>query len=188
MGTAAELNRFLASVEKRAYAMALTAVRNPEDALDIVQDVMFALARKYATKDSADWRPLFYRMLNNRIMDFHRAASSKRRWFGFKLGADGAADPVTELSAPHSGNPERRAALDTAVERVADHVGRLPRRQREAFMMRAWEGMDVKTAARAMRCSEGSVKTHYSRAVHALRGALEDLEELTTVHGDHNES
>ncbi len=180
MSQAADLNRFLASVEKRAYAMAVTSVKNPEDALDIVQDVMLTLARKYANKPQDQWPPLFYRILKNRITDWHRSQTVRNRWFGW-IGPsnddDSQEDPIEQVGGSVVEEPDHKMAMDHARERLSEALALLPARQREAFMFRAWEGLNVKSTAAAMGCSEGSVKTHYSRAVHALRVELESLQE-----------
>ncbi len=176
MGTQAELNEFLASVEKRAYSMAMMAVKNQDDALDIVQDVMMILAKKYAGKPAGEWRPLFYRILRNRITDFHRGTSVRRRLFGWLSPNSEQPDenPLEQVPGLEHLNPDRQVEMDGARDKIANAVSQLPERQQQAFMLRAWEGFDVKATARAMGCGEGSVKTHYSRAVHALRSALED--------------
>ena len=176
MGTPAQLNQFLAEVEKRAYAMTMVAVKNPDDALDIVQDVMLTLARKYAAKPREEWPPLFYRILRNRITDFHRANTTRGRIFGWFGGERQVAedDPIASAPGPVQDTPEHRFEMDGAGAAISAALARLPQRQQQAFMLRAWEGMDVKSTARAMGCGEGSVKTHYSRAVHALRDALEE--------------
>lgn len=159
--------------------MALVSVKNPEDALDIVQDVMLTLARKYADKSPEDWRPLFYRILRNRIIDFHRANTSQKRWFGWlprSDDGDDAADPIEQVAGAEHATPEYRHTMSDARAQLNHAIGELPERQREAFMLRAWEGLDVRETASAMGCSQGSVKTHYSRAVHTLRDQLEDLQ------------
>ena len=175
MGTAAELNHFLADVEKRAFAMARMSVGNADDALDIVQDVMMTLARRYSDKPAGEWRPLFYRMLRNRITDFHRKQSLRGRLFGWFQASEDGADDLE--NAPGSGveTPDRKLASLQLGERIELALTALPDRQREAFVLRAWEGLDVRATAAAMGCSEGSVKTHYSRAVHQLREVLEDM-------------
>ncbi len=175
MGSAAELNQFLASVEKRAYAMAVTSVKEREDALDIVQDVMMTLARKYARKPSDQWPPLFFRILNNRITDYHRSRNLRRRFFGWLDTTDNAGeDPFDQVPGPQTNDPDRRNAIDGATDELQRALAQLPLRQQQAFMLRAWEGLDVKATAQAMGCSDGSVKTHYSRAVHTLRTRLEE--------------
>lgn len=170
------LNQFLASVEKRAYSMALVAVNNSADALDIVQESMLTLARKYADKPPAEWTPLFYRILKNRITDHHRAATVRRKLFGwFSRDDDTDADAGIALApAPEADEPARRYELNGTVDELHDALHALPPRQQQAFMLRCWEGLDVRSTARVMGCSGGSVKTHYSRAIHALRAQLED--------------
>ena len=175
MNNATELNRFLARVEKRAYAMTLMSVKNPDDALDIVQDVMLRLAHKYAKKPAKQWPPLFYRMLQNRTTDFHRASTLRGRLFGWLSPTDDASDPLESVSGSEQDTPHQRHVVSGIGEKIQAALTHLPPRQRQAFALRAWEGMDVATTARAMGCSQGSVKTHYSRAVHSLRGHLEEL-------------
>lgn len=177
MGSADELNQFLANVEKRAYSMALVAVKNQEDALDIVQDVMLTLVRKYSNKPADEWRPLFYRILRNRITDFYRSTGVRNRvfkWFNRTDEGEEAASPIEQFAAPAIDQPEHQHLMDGVRVKLQDAVGALPKRQQQAFMLRAWDGMDVKSTALAMGCSQGSVKTHFSRAVHALRLRLEE--------------
>ena len=179
MGSSTELNQFLAEVEKRAYAMALVSVKNPEDALDIVQDVMIALARKYADKPADQWRPLFFRMLKNRITDFHRGSSVRQRLFGWlpkSSDDEDQVDPIEATPGPSQQQPENAQDSQALRQRISAAVGLLPQRQQQAFMLRAWEGMDVAETAKIMGCSSGSVKTHFSRAIHALRETLGDLQ------------
>ena len=170
--TQAALNRFLAEVEKRAFAMAMVTIRNQDDALDVVQDAMLTLARKYAHKPEAEWRPLFFRILKNRITDHHRGQGVRRKIFTWFSSAD-EDDPIDQASGPVSATPEHALEQFRHRSDVATALAQLPPRQREAFMLRAWEGMDVKETAAAMGVTSGSVKTHYSRAVHALRLILE---------------
>lgn len=170
MGTAAELNRFLAEVEKRAYAMTVLAVKNPDDAMDIVQDAMFTLARKYARKAPAEWPPLFFRILRNRTTDHHRRAQVRERVL--KFFGRGEDDPVEHAPAPPQASPDVGSVHADFVQGLQSALAELPPRQREAFVLRAWQGLDVQETARAMSVSSGSVKTHYSRAVGALRDKL----------------
>lgn len=158
--------------------MTMVAVKNPDDALDIVQDVMLTLARKYANKPADQWAPLFYRILRNRITDFHRATGTRRKLFGWFTSGDRAdedEDPISSAPAPVQDTPEHQMQMDGARSAITDALAALPERQQQAFMLRAWEGLDVKNTARAMGCGEGSVKTHYSRAVHALRDQLSEF-------------
>ena len=170
-----QLNQFFAEVERRALRFAEIAVRDRDEALDIVQDAMIKLARNYAEQPSEEWTPLFYRILQNRIRDWHRRQVVRNRvmvWFGKGASADNDYDPVAQAADPVGRTPDEMLETGEAMERLEDAVGRLPARQREAFMLRTFEGLDVAGTAMAMGCSEGSVKTHYSRAVHSLRDAL----------------
>jgi RNA polymerase sigma-70 factor (ECF subfamily) len=168
-----ELARFLVDVERRAYRIARIAVRNDDDALDIVQDAMLQLARRYGQHPSAQWRPLFYRILQNRIRDFHRRSHVRAKIFGWFARA-----PEQEQEDPAESMPDTAAlpleqlTTDESMRSLERELNRLPRRQQEAFMLRNFEGLDVAATAIAMGCSEGSVKTHYSRAVHTLREVL----------------
>ncbi len=171
------MDRFLADVEKRAYRIALISVRNPDDALDIVQDAMIKLVRKYAGRPDAEWTPLFYRILNNRILDHHRRHTVRKKvmtWLS--RGSDGEeySDPVETAPGSSTTEPHRRVAIDDAMAALEQAVRDLSARQQQAFLLRALEGLDVASTATAMGCSQGSVKTHYSRAVHNLRERLGD--------------
>jgi RNA polymerase sigma-70 factor (ECF subfamily) len=182
MSQSAELNSFLIEVEQKAYRMAMYAVKDSSEALDIVQDAMLMLAEKYAHKTRAEWRPLFYRILHNRITDTHRRNTRRWRLFARPVETSDAADaderqadPMASLEGPPSANPEMRSQLDATTQRLSELVDALPARQQQAFLLRAWEGLSVAATATAMRCSQGSVKTHYSRAVHSLRDALAEI-------------
>ncbi len=157
--------------------MAQLAVKDVDEALDIVQDAMLTLVRRYAHKPDEQWRPLFYRILKNRITDSHRRSTvQRRRAPPIRIGAadeEGSVDPLDRLAGRDSANPDRRLQLDGAADELVDAVGRLPERQQQAFLLRAMEGLNVAETAKAMQCSQGSVKTHYSRALSTLRSALE---------------
>jgi RNA polymerase sigma-70 factor (ECF subfamily) len=171
-----ELEKFLAEIERRAFRMAQVALRDADDALDVVQDAMLKLTKNYASKPSSEWRPLFYRILENGIRDLQRRRSVRKRIMTWLPGTK--EDPDNEAQNPldsvaDSATPIPEALMqDQALERLEESLRTLPTRQREAFMLRNFEGMDVAETASAMGCSEGSVKTHYSRAVHALREQL----------------
>jgi RNA polymerase sigma-70 factor (ECF subfamily) len=174
-----DLERFLAGVEQRAFRMARYAVRDTDDALDIVQDAMIRLAKGYANRPVTEWSALFYRILQNRIRDHQRRKTVRNRvmsWMGHgpaASGADELPDPVETAPDPAlDADPAHRLMLADAGEALERAIAALPRRQQEAFLLRAWEGLDVAETAKAMGCSQGSVKTHYSRAVHALRTQL----------------
>jgi len=172
----ADMNAFLAGVEKRAFNTARFAVKDTEDALDIVQDTMLTLVRRYGDKPQNEWRPLFYRILQSRIADHHRKGALRRRWFGWLTGegAEDGEDALEQAPDPGVVDPSARAALDGTVSALDRAVRNLPVRQQQAFVLRTVEGMSVADTAAAMGCSEGSVKTHHSRALCALREQLED--------------
>ena len=174
-----ELEKFLSQIERRALRMAQIALRDPDDAMDVVQDAMLKLARSYATRPGAEWRPLFYRILENGIRDLQRRRTVRKRimtWLpGPKEDPDHeAGDPLDNVA---DGGPDIPELLmqGQAMQQLETSLRGLPTRQRQAFMLRNFEGLDVSGTATAMGCSEGSVKTHYSRAVHALRERLDEV-------------
>lgn len=171
-----QLNQFLAGVERRALRIAEIAIRDRDEALDLVQDAMIKLVNSYAGRAEAEWMPLFYRILQNGIRDWHRRAKVRNRvmsWFG-RGSADDDYDPVAEAPDPAGRTPDEQLQSNEAMQQLERALRDLPGRQREAFMLRTFEGLDVAATALAMGCSDGSVKTHYSRAVHALRENLGD--------------
>jgi len=174
------IDQFLAKVERRAFTMANMGVKHQEDALDIVQDAMMAFAINYGDKPEREWKPLFYRVLNNKIMDFHRRQNVRnrwRRWLDWQSGEDKAlpiedSHPAYADSNALSG--EQYVASEQRIEQLTSGLEALAPRQRQAFLLRCWEGLSTREAATAMSCSEGSVKTHYSRALVTLRQALKE--------------
>lgn len=176
-----ELDAFLRSVERRAFKRTAYMVRDDEAALDIVQDSMIRLAQHYAHRPAAEWPMLFQRILSNATMDWFRRLRVRKGVMvnlsdfegddpddGFNLlealsGGDGA---IGHLSAA---DEVQSAQIVQAIE---EEIQKLPARQREAFLLRYWEDFDTAETASVMGCSEGSVKTHCSRAVHALAKAL----------------
>ncbi|MGZ3182898.1 MAG: RNA polymerase sigma factor [Telluria sp.] len=182
MATDKELSDFLESVERRAFKQAVYAVRKDESALDIVQDAMIKLAEKYGDKPASDLPMLFQRILQTTILDYFRREKVRTTWVSLFSGlsrAEGADEDfdILETYESEEGNTSQESSADS-VERmqilqvIDDEVQKLPARQREAFLMRYWQDMDVAETAEAMGCSEGSVKTHCSRATHALAEAL----------------
>lgn len=171
------LDRFLAEVEKRAFQIARISLRSSEDACDVVQDAMLQLARRYGARPSSEWRPLFYRILQNRIRDCQRRRAVRSKVFAWlPASAESHADPIEHAAVPdESAEPSDQLKLGQAMQVLSQALRELPRRQQQAFMLRTFEGMDVADTARAMGCSEGSVKTHYSRAVHSLRESLGEV-------------
>jgi RNA polymerase sigma-70 factor (ECF subfamily) len=172
------LNQFLAGVELKAFKIAQTALRHEDDALDAVQDAMLQLARAYSDRPAQEWKPLFYRILENRIRDMQRRRTVRGRvisWLPFRGDEDeDEPDPIAQAPSPEP-QPLRRLELDEAVGALEKALAALPRRQQQAFLLRTLEGLDVAATAAAMGCSEGSVKTHYFRAMQALRAQLGDL-------------
>ncbi len=175
---AAELNAFLADVERRACRIAEMAVRNRDDALDIVQGAMLRLARSYAHRPAPEWKPIFYRILWNGIRDFQRRRSVRSKIFALLPGQwqddEDREDPIA-MVADGSPGPAARAETDEAMRKLESALAALPARQQQAFALRCLEGLDVAGTAAAMGCSEGSVKTHYFRAMHTLRGQLGEV-------------
>lgn len=173
------MDKFLATVERRAYAMAYTALRDRDEALDVLQDAMLKMVRHYRHKPPSDWLPLFYRILNNRINDSFRARKTHRRLFGWLGGAatedERDADPLEQIADPARDTPVERFEQRRRVVALERAVGQLPRRQREAFVLRCWEGLSTEHTAHAMGCTQGSVKTHYFRALQNLREKLEEF-------------
>ncbi|HKT74676.1 MAG TPA: RNA polymerase sigma factor [Steroidobacteraceae bacterium] len=172
------LNQFLAGVELKAFKIAQAALRHEDDALDAVQDAMLQLARAYADRPMEEWKPLFYRILENRIRDMQRRRTVRGRvmaWLPFRQDADDEEqDPIAEAPSPDP-LPVRRLEIDEAMQALQRAIEGLPRRQQQVFMLRTLEGLDVAETATAMGCSEGSVKTHYFRALQALRVQLGDF-------------
>ena len=181
MASERELAEFLKSVEKRAFKRALYAVRDEDAALDIVQDTMIRLSEKYADRPAAELPLLFQRILSNATMDWFRRAKVRgavvRNFSDFDSGEGESEFDLLEalevqdesLFSESASESVSRAQILLVIE---EEVARLPARQREAFLLRYWEELDVAETATAMGCSEGSVKTHCSRAVHALAKAL----------------
>ena len=166
-----QLNRFLADVERRALRIAEIGVRNRDEALDLVQDAMI---------NSDEWTPLFYRILQNGVRDWHRRQAVRNRvmvWFGRSKRDDEDYDLVAAAPDPIGRSPDEELQNAEAMDGLETAVRGLPLRQREAFMHRPFEGLDVAGTAVAMGCSEGSVKTHYSRAIHSLRDTLREHDE-----------
>jgi RNA polymerase sigma-70 factor (ECF subfamily) len=169
-----ELDRFLASVERSAFRMAEIATRNKDDALDIVQDTMIKLVEKYAHKPSDEWRPLFYRILQSRITDFHRRKGLTNRIFSWFSGEDDEDDGF--LGVDEAG-PMELLTERLTLERLTTCLEMLPGRQQQAFLLRTWEGFSVIETAKIMKCSEGSVKTHLSRATGTLKNAVDKYDD-----------
>ncbi|MDX8386854.1 MAG: RNA polymerase sigma factor [Gallionella sp.] len=181
MASPAELSHFLKSVERRAYKQALYGARDEQFALDIVQNAMIKLAEKYSDKPVNELPMLFQRILQNTLRDHYRRQKVRNTWtslfssFSTKSEEE-EFDPLDVLQ--DSDNPSAPSGPESSLEQrqmiaiIEKDLSQLPTRQREAFLLRYWEGLDTTETAAAMGCSEGSVKTHCSRAVHALAKSL----------------
>jgi RNA polymerase sigma-70 factor (ECF subfamily) len=169
------LNQFLAGVELKAFKIAQAALRHEDDALDAVQDAMLQLARAYSERPAEEWKPLFYRILENRIRDMQRRRTVRGRvisWLPFRSDDDDEEQDPIALAPSLDPQPPRRLEISETMEALEKAIETLPRRQQQVFMLRTLEGLDVAETATAMGCSEGSVKTHYFRALQSLRAQL----------------
>jgi len=169
------LDAFLVGVERRAFRIAQIALSHEADALDVVQDAMLQLSSRYASRPAEEWKPLFYRILQNRIRDVQRRRSVRNRVMALMPWRsdddDDDVDPIAQ-AVDHSPLPPSQLEGDEMMQALQQALNELPRRQREAFLLRNFEGLDVAETAAAMKCSQGSVKTHYFRALQALRSKL----------------
>jgi len=179
MASSQELSDFLRDVERRAFKQTVYAVRDEHAALDIVQDAMLKLAEKYATKPVEEYPMLFQRILQNTMRDFWRRQKVRNLWttllssFGSNDDEEDR-DPLETIDVEDDqSNPVETLQRNQTIAIVEKALEKLPPRQREAFVLRYWEDMDVAETAEVMGCSQGSVKTHCSRAVHALAQTLE---------------
>ena len=172
------LDAFLASVQARALRVAEISTRSRDDALDIVQDAMLHLARSYGTRPAAEWPPLFHRIVENKIRDWQRRQGVRNRLFFWRAAPPGAGED-DELPPPEAPDlsltdATERLMQEQALVRLKVALAELPERQRQAFTLRVWDGVSTEEAATIMGCSDGSVKTHLSRALTALRNKLGD--------------
>ncbi len=181
MATERELSDFLKSVEKRAFKRSFYHVRDQEAALDIVQDSMMKLSEHYGDKPPNELPMLFQRILSNCTLDWFRRQKTRNALFSnmsdFESANEDGDFDLLETFSFAQGSQEAESAEDSTrraqiLREIEIEILELPARQREAFLMRYWEDMDVAETAAAMGCSEGSVKTHCSRAVQALSKAL----------------
>ena len=172
------METFLVDIEKRGYRMAILATRSHADALDLLQDSMVKLVTKYQTKPSNAWKPLFYKILQNRIRDWHRHQKVRNLVFFWKN--DDADDWL--LSENHDqvlDTPEQELQKVQQQSAALKQLENLSVKQQQCFLLRSWEGLSVAETAEIMGCSQGSVKTHYFRAVAKLKTMMEDEDEFT---------
>ncbi len=171
------LNDFFASVQMKAFRQAEMATGNREEALDIVQDAMIRLAQKYSDQEE-NWPRLFQRILQNLIRDWYRRQKVRSIliWFQSAENQEEGSNNVDNLLEDKAGfAPDESLQQLQIHKKLQEALRRLPARQQQAFILRAWWEYDIKESAFAMECSEGSVKTHYSRAVKKLAEILGDL-------------
>jgi len=182
MASAQELSDFLSGIERRAFKQAVYAVRDDDAALDIVQDAMIKLAEKYGDRPATELPLVFTRILQNRIHDWFRRQKVRNTWvtlfsnMGKKSDENDDFDPLESLSAPDDSEIHQDGAQkleqSQLLQALESEIAKLPVRQREAFLMRYWDELSITETAKAMSCSEGSVKTHCSRATQTLAKAL----------------
>ncbi len=174
--TEQRLSVFIKQVSGRALMMMESATGHHDVARDLVQESFIALHQNYATRPSSEWTPLFYTILNNRLMDWRRQETRKQKRFGwFKpvvVDDEHELDASLLIADDQNINPAEFLSKEFTLQEIQKAIARLPIRQQQAFMLRAWESLDTKTTARIMDCSEGSVKTHYHRAIQTLRSYL----------------
>lgn len=168
-----ELENFLISIERRAFRIAHLATHCEADALDIVQEAMFKLASKYANLSPEEWKPLFFKILENRIMDWHRKQVLKKKiffWVSDKSSSDDEYSETlnNEIESTELANPENEMASEQLGKHLLSCIAQLPVQQQQCFILRSWEGFSINETANAMNINENSVKTHYARALKKL--------------------
>jgi len=170
------MENFFKSIERQAFRLALFACHNRDDALDLVQDSMCKFVDKYSQKPESEWKALFYKILQNKIRDFYRREAIRSRWrvwFG-KNSEETVGDALEQLADPRNKNPEQETEEKFKFSQLQTELEKLSLKQQQVFLLRAWEGLSVKETAQAMKCSEGTVKTHYFRATEQLKKNLGD--------------
>ncbi len=172
------MEAFLADIEKKAYHMAAFATRSHADALDLLQDSMIKLVTKYQEKPANEWKPLFYKILQNRIRDWHRHQKVKNVLFFWKNDDKDDGLPMQEIDS-NADTPEKNISKTQQQQAALMNLRELSGKQQQCFLLRSWEGLSVAETADVMGCSQGSVKTHYFRAVTKLRATMGDDHEIT---------
>jgi len=166
-----ELDIFLKDIEKRAFRIAQLATHCEADSLDIVQDTMIKLVTKYSHREPTEWKPLFLKILENKIFDWHRKQTIMNKLFFWKKDNQAIDDQVD--SKPEAvdlqTNPESQVFTEQLGQHLLACVESLPLKQQQCFVLRSWEGLSIKETAKVMNVNENSVKTHYSRALEKLR-------------------
>lgn len=170
------MENFFKSIERQAFRLAQFACRNPDDALDLVQESMCKFVDKYSRTPEAEWKVLFYKVLQNKIRDFYRREKVRnywRIWLG-QVADNCAEDPLEQLADQRMSDPEQQADRNQTFEQLQKELENLSYKQQQVFLLRAWEGLSVRETAQAMKCSEGTVKSHYFRATEQLKKNLGD--------------
>lgn len=178
MGLNEQLNQFFIGHEKKAFTIAFMSVKNKEDALDIVQDVMIKFVEKYKHKDIDLWPPLFFRMIHNRITDVHRANTQKKKYFVFFNNEN--THTIENITDDKTVSILDQIDNTMKIENLQLALKQLPTRQLQAFICRIWEGLSVAQTAQSMKCSQGSVKTHLFRALKTIRSQVVSKDEDST--------
>ena len=172
------LKNFMNEVTGRALVMMESATQNQHGmAMDLVQEAFISLHKSYADKSTEEWYPLFYTILNNKLQDWRRKEARRAQPFSFFRKVSLEEDEIELNDVVDESTPNPFELIDQAVtaEEIQEAIAQLPARQQQAFMLRAWEGFDTHTTAQIMNCTEGSVKTHYHRAIQGVRASLAHL-------------
>lgn len=172
------LKNFMQEVTGRALVMMESATHNQHGiAMDLVQEAFISLHKSYAEKSTEEWYPLFYTILNNKLQDWRRKEARRAQPFSFfrKVSLEDDDFEVQDIVDDSTPNPFEFLSQEVTADEIQDAIAQLPVRQQQAFMLRAWEGFDTHTTAQIMNCTEGSVKTHYHRAIQGLRASLAHL-------------
>ena len=170
MDLTSKLNDFFITHEKKAFSIAFISLKNHDDALDVVQDVMVKFVEKYKHKKCDTWTSIFYRMIQNRITDFHRKNTQQKKYFKlFYLEDSNEIDEIKDVNYTSS---LKQIEQNMQIEHLQSALQNLPTRQLQAYICRIWEGLSVKETAKSMKCSQGSVKTHLFRALKQLKNEM----------------
>jgi len=175
-----QLNQFFIHHEKKAYAIAFMSLKNQDDAPDVVQDVMIKFVEKYKNKKVSHWTALFFRMVQNRITDFHRTNTNKKKYFFF-FGSNKDEGIIEQVADVYYVSALKQIDTDIKIEKLQQALELLPTRQLQAFICRIWEGLSVYETSKSMKCSQGSVKTHLFRALKMIRKHIEEHNDNTTI-------
>ena len=175
VSTRVRIDRFLGSVQNSGYRMAQLATSNSDDALDLVQETMLQIVKRYSYLPDNELKLLFYRILSSKITDWYRKTAYRKKFMAFfsKESYD-QGDPVQHLADDYQLPASEKLDNTRMMESLTLALKSLSPRQHQSFLLRAWQGFSVKETATIMGCSDGSVKTHYSRALKALKIQLGD--------------